>query len=194
MKQDKRDRRSQRTRQLVNTAMLELLSEKGYEDITVQDILDRAGIGRSTFYSHYYDKDDVHVSMMEQMIEDMNRRLSERQAGQGILPSLELFQHIRRDHKHIQAVAGSPSGQRLWDMLQTTLNRFIEKTLKSTPHAPGQNSIPLPVMSAYLTGAFLSLLKWWLKAGLTYSPEEMDGIFQQLALPGVWAVLGKKAG
>ncbi len=194
MKQDKRDRRSQRTRRLVSSAMLELLSEKGYEAITVQDILDRAGIGRSTFYSHYYDKDDVHASMMEEMIEEMNRRLNERQAGQAFLPSLELFQHIRQDRKHIQAVADSPSGGRFWDMLQVALNRQIEKSLKSARKDPKAASVPLPAVSAYLTGAFLSLLKWWLKAGMPYSPEEMDGIFQELASPGVWATLGKKAG
>jgi hypothetical protein len=53
MKQEKQDRRSQRTRRLVNTAMLELLFEKHYDTITVQEILDRAGIGRSTFYTHF---------------------------------------------------------------------------------------------------------------------------------------------
>jgi len=53
MKQQKQDRRSQRTYQLVNAAMMQLLVEKGYESITVQNILDRADIGRSTFYTHY---------------------------------------------------------------------------------------------------------------------------------------------
>jgi AcrR family transcriptional regulator len=59
VKQHKQDRRSQRTYHLVTTALLALLAEKRYEAITVQDILERANIGRSTFYSHYYDKEDV---------------------------------------------------------------------------------------------------------------------------------------
>jgi hypothetical protein len=49
------------------------------------------------------------------------------------------------------------------------------------------------VVSAYLAGAFLNLLKWWLKAGMPYAPEEMDRIFRQLALPGVWATLERKS-
>jgi AcrR family transcriptional regulator len=77
--------------------MMELLSEKRYEAITVQDILDRAGIGRTTFYSHYYDKEDVHASMMEQMLEGMSQQLSESHTGHGFVPSLELFQHIQQD-------------------------------------------------------------------------------------------------
>lgn len=56
MRQDKQDRRSQRTRRLISSAMAELMSGKSYDAITVQDLLDRADIGRSTFYSHYFDK------------------------------------------------------------------------------------------------------------------------------------------
>lgn len=65
MKQIKQDRRSLRTRRLVNTALMDLLLEKRFDAITVQDLLDRAGIGRSTIYTHYFDKDDVLASIME---------------------------------------------------------------------------------------------------------------------------------
>ncbi len=192
MKQDKQDRRSQRTRQLFNSALLELLSEKGYEAITVQDILDRAGIGRSTFYSHYFDKEDVHASLMKEMLERMNRQLSERHGEQEILPSLEIFQHIHQELPHFQAVAGSgPPAERLWDTMQTALGKTIEQTLAAAGVDKKSSAVPLSVVSAYLAGAFLNLLKWWIKAGMPYSPEEMDGIFRQLALPGVWKTLGK---
>jgi AcrR family transcriptional regulator len=190
MKQDKQDRRSQRTRQLVTTAMLELLREKRYEEITVQDILDRSGVGRSTFYSHYFDKEDVHASMMEQMLKGMTRQLSVRQAGQGIVPSLELFQHIYQDRPHFEAVAGSgPAGERLWEAMQTALSKTIRQTLAAAGKDKSPASIPLSVMSSYLAGAFLVLLRWWVKAGMPYPPEEMDATFQQLAMPGVRAVL-----
>lgn len=192
MKRDKHDRRSQRTRQLVNSAMMGLLSEKPFEAITVQDILDRAGIGRSTFYSHYFDKDDVHASVMEQMLERMSQQLSERHAGHGIVPSLELFQHIHQDRQQFQAVAWGQTGERLWDMMQTELGRIIEQALKSAGDDTKLPSIPPTVVSAYLAGAYLNLLKWWLKAGMPYPPEEMDRIFRQLALPGVWATFERK--
>ena len=52
--------------------------------------------------------------------------------------------------------------------------------------------IPLPVVSEYLTEAFLTLFKWWVTADMPYSPEQRDSIFQQLALPGVWAMLKEK--
>jgi len=192
VKQDKQDRRSQRTRQLVSSAMMELLSEKRYEAITVQDILDRAGIGRTTFYTHYFDKEDVHAAMMEQMLERMSQQLSEKHTGQAIVPSLELFQHIQQDHKHFQAIAGGPTAERLWETMQTALGRTIEQGLLSGKKDKKHPSIPLKVVSSYLAGAFLNLLKWWLKSGMPYTPEEMDEMFRQLALPGVDVALQPK--
>lgn len=192
MKQDKQDRRSQRTRQLVTSAMMELLTEKRYEAITIQDILDRAGIGRTTFYTHYFDKEDVHASMMEQMLERMSQELPRRHSGQAIVPSLELFQHIQQDHKHFQAIAGGPTAERLWEMMQAALGKIIEQGLQSARKDKKQPTIPVKVVSSYLSGAFLNLLKWWLKSGMPYTPEEMDEMFRKLALPGVDVALQPK--
>jgi AcrR family transcriptional regulator len=99
MKQDKQDRRSQRTRRLVILAMTDLLREKRYDAITVQDLLDWADIGRSTFYAHYFDKEDVLASVVEQQLELFGQQLSQRDAGQGIIPSLELFRHVQEHHQ-----------------------------------------------------------------------------------------------
>ncbi len=191
MKQDKQDRRSRRTRQLVSSAMLELLNEKRYEAITVQDILDRSGVGRSTFYSHYYDKDDVHAAMMEQMLDGMSLHLLENTAQEAILPSLELFQHIRKEPQLFHAMAEGSNGQRMWEMMQTALAKNIEQALLLKTINKGTPSIPISLASSYLAGAFLNLIKWWLKASMPYTPEEMDGIFRQLALPGVWDMLNR---
>jgi len=194
VRQDKQDRRSQRTRQLVIASMMELMAEKSYDAITVQDLLDRANIGRSTFYSHYFDKEDVLTSLTEQMLELLSQQFSQRDVGQGIIPSLELFQHALQHHQHFRAMLRGHAREVVWDAAQTTLCRAIEQTLAATfatKHAP---SVPLPVMSQYLAGAFLNLLKWWLETEMPYSPAQMDEMFQQLALPGVWAAVeGKRA-
>src|SRR5580765_1920865 len=62
MRNIKADRRSERTRQLLSAALIELMLEQRYDEITVQNIIDRANIGRSTFYAHYLDKEDLLVS------------------------------------------------------------------------------------------------------------------------------------
>src|SRR5579885_1102112 len=72
----------------------ELLREKTYEEILVQDILDRAGIGRTTFYAHYFDKQDVLDSMIEQILTMFTHQITRSTADQRVVPSLELFEHI----------------------------------------------------------------------------------------------------
>src|SRR5215469_232412 len=84
VRQEIQDRRSQRTRRLVISAIMELIAEKSYDAITVQDLLDRANIGRSTFYSHYFDKEDVLTALAEQMLEMLSQQFSRRDAKQGI--------------------------------------------------------------------------------------------------------------
>jgi AcrR family transcriptional regulator len=148
MKQEKQDRRSLRTRHLVSAAMLELMRGKRYDAITVQDLLDRSGIGRSTFYAHFFDKEDVLKSVSEQMLETFRHQLS---------------------------------------------LRNIERTLATTFAEKSSPSVPPTVVSQYLAGAFLSLLRWWIEAEMPYSPGRMDEIFQQLALPGVWTLIKGKS-
>ena len=189
MKQDKQDRRSMRTRQLVHTAMMELLREKRYDTITVQDLLDRANIGRSTFYAHYYDKEDVLTSLSEQMLEMFRHQLSERKTGQNIVPSLEMFQHAQENYLFFQSMIRGHAEELLWDTVRAILSRIIEESLASACAGKGSPSIPLTVAAEYLAGAFGNLLKWWLKADIPYSPEEMENIFQQLALPGIRAII-----
>lgn len=189
MKQDKQDRRSRRTRDLVNAAMMELLREKRYDAITIQDLLDRANIGRSTFYAHYFDKEDVLVSLSEQMLEMFQQQLSERKVGQRIIPSLEIFQHASENYPFFQSMIRGHAEELLWETVRAILSKSIEETLASAWTGKGSPSIPLAVVAEYLAGAFGNLLKWWLKADMPYSPEEMESIFQQLALPGVRSVM-----
>lgn len=193
MKQQKADRRSQRTYRLVSSALAELLSEKPYEEILVQDILDRAGIGRTTFYAHYFDKEDVLDSMTEQIFSMFIQQIAPSPTRQRVVPSLELFEHIYQSpNQHLRALMRGRAGEPLWEAMQTALCRVIEPAVYTLWAESPSPPVPAPVVSQYLAGAFLTLLKWWLAADMPYPPEQMEGIFQQLALPGVWAMLKEK--
>ena len=194
MKQDKQDRRSLRTRNLINNALLELLFERRYETITVQDILDRANIGRSTFYTHYYDKEDVLTSIVEQMLGTFNQQFSQRNGEQGIVPGLELFEHVQQHYQYFQAMLRGYAGEVLWEAAQKALGKTIERSLVSIYQDKPGSSIPWPLIAQYLAGAFLSSMKWWLNAEMPYTPERMDEIFQQLALPGIRNIVKGECG
>jgi AcrR family transcriptional regulator len=189
MKQDKQDRRSLRTRNLVNNALLALLFERRYETITVQDILDRANIGRSTFYTHYFDKEDVLESIVEQMLGTFDQEFARRNGEEGIVPGLELFEHVQQHYTYFQAILRGHAGEVLWTSAQNTLAKTIEQSLLSIYTDKPSSSIPMPLIAQYLAGAFLSLMQWWLDAEMPYTPEEMDEFFRQLALPGIRKVV-----
>ena len=207
MRQDKQDRRSLRTRCLVTSALMELLLEKRFDAITVQDMLDRAGIGRATFYAHFFDKDDVLESIVEEMLTTFRQQValqdSERSRGAGdagslgqqLVPSLALFRHVQGQYPRFRALVRGHAGDVLWETGQVFLSRNIEQALvaglaDSRDSEPASHpSVPPTVVAQYLAGAFIMLFKWWLAAEMPYTPEEMDWIFRQLALPGIQSAL-----
>src|SRR6476619_3274498 len=75
MRNTKADRRSERTRQLLSKALIDLMLEQRYDEITVQDIIDRANVGRSTFYAHYLDKEDLLVSDFTRVLDQFSQHI-----------------------------------------------------------------------------------------------------------------------
>ena len=74
----KPDERIRRTHQRLGSALVQLIAEKPIDDITVQDVLDRASVGRSTFYLHFRDKNDLLLSQLETFLEIMSTLLTKR--------------------------------------------------------------------------------------------------------------------
>src|SRR5215217_6191503 len=66
------DRRVERTRERLQKALMDLIAERGYDSITIQDIVDRADLGRTTFYLHYNSKDDLFMSCHEAILSDFH--------------------------------------------------------------------------------------------------------------------------
>ncbi len=192
MKQDKQDRRSQRTQHLINDAMLALLFEKHYDAITVQDILDRAGIGRSTFYTHFFDKEDVLTSIAEQMLDMFGKQLAQRQEKGALIPILELFEHVQQHEQYFRAMLQGHTAEVFWEAAQTAFSKTVEQALSTVYAENASPAISREVIAQYLTGAILALLKWWLEAEMPYSPEHMEQVVQQLVLPGVWATVARE--
>ncbi|HEX6034774.1 MAG TPA: TetR/AcrR family transcriptional regulator [Anaerolineales bacterium] len=177
----KHDRRSQRTRQLVGEAFVQLLKEKGYSAITVSDIIERANIGRSTFYSHYRDKDDLFVAQLDRVIEALSRHAPD-QGEIPFFPSLGLFRHVGEEYELYKAIVWTPGIDLFVKHLQTSLSHRIEQGLKKSGN---DFDIPHPILANFIAGSFLTLLKWWLENKMIYSPEEMDAMFKKLTVAGL---------
>jgi len=179
----KNDRRSQRTRQALGSALMELMMEQGYESVSIKDIADRANVGRSTFYAHYADKDELFASQFDRMIEALIEHapgdVSERNP---FFPSLGLFQHVREMWKLYKILSWEPGMNLHAQSLQKSVSERIEQHIL----ASGKNyRLPTAVIANYLAGSLLSMLRWWLDNKMNYSPEQMDDMFCSLALPGI---------
>lgn len=180
---DKQDRRSQRTRHLVGEAFVQLLKEKGYSAITVSDIIARANIGRSTFYSHYRDKDDLFVAQLDRVIDVLSHHMLNH--GEiPFFPSLGLFRHVGEEYELYKAIVWTPGIDLFIKHLQTSLSHRIEQGFQESER---KLEVPIPVVANFIAGSFLTLLKWWLENKMVYSPEHMDDIFKKLTMTGIEA-------
>ncbi len=185
MTQQKVDRRVQRTRQLLHKALMDLILEKPYDQITVQDILDRANIGRATFYGHFTDKDDLLLGGLDEEHFDIREHLDEADVAvdEGkLLPTYSLFRHAQQFHPLYKALLGSQGIEIVKTAFRNHLVHMLEQHLKR--HVP-TFPLPLQVASNYLAGALMTLMMWWLDHEMPYSPQEMDTMVQQIAMVGL---------
>jgi AcrR family transcriptional regulator len=189
----KLDRRVRRTRDALGDALVALMQEKPFESITVQHVLDRAGVGRSTFYAHYRDKDDLFLSDLEDFLEGMSTLLQRRrEASNRVAPVRELFAHVAEMRRLHTALIAAGKMRDFLEMGQGYFARAIDRRLAVLPAsraiAPAQR---VPLAHAF-AGALLSLMSWWLDhsssdRGAAASPENMDDLYHQMVWYGVAA-------
>lgn len=175
----RQDPRPRQTRELLGDALVELIQDKAFDDITVQDVLDRAGVGRTTFYKHYLNKQDLFLSDVEDLFEGMANLLDRRSAGcERIAPVVELFSHVddvRELYKTLD-LAG-----KMTDVRAVGIGLFaqsIERRLSAS--GGGVSGTTLRATSHGLAGALFSLLDWWIYSGNDLSPIQMDAVFHAM--------------
>ncbi|HEX2945557.1 MAG TPA: TetR/AcrR family transcriptional regulator [Clostridia bacterium] len=204
------DRRSLKTCQAIQDALFSLMQEKQYNRITTQDIIDRANVGRSTFYSHFGTKDELLLSSIEGLLSMLDRYIEDyigNNGGKGrMLPVGELFEHIRENSRVMKGLFKGKSSDLFLEKAQSYWNRKLEGYLgrklmatggiegvRSPCKAPGSTpAVPVPILANHISGTLINLLRWWVENKMTYSPFQMDEYFQQLITPCIDAVTGVK--
>jgi AcrR family transcriptional regulator len=190
------DRRVQRTRKLLQDALIALILEKGYEVVTVQDIIDRANVGRSTFYAHFLDKQQLLLSGFEQLRVFLAQQHAAVAASgkQRLGFSLAMFEHALSYRRVYQALVGKQSGAVVLQHMQQMLADLVHEELAALAARDDAVPIPLEIVVQYTVSAFMGLLIWWSDHEPPHTAAQMDAIFQQLTLPGVLAGLGRTEG
>jgi AcrR family transcriptional regulator len=178
------DQRVRRTRDRLGDALVEILLQKPLDEISVQEILDRAGVSRSTFYTHFRDTNDLFLSDVDDFFEGMSTALS--RAGsksKRVAPVQELFAHIGESRAFYSALVESGRVHDVIELGQAQFARGIDQRL--TEIAPRGAVLPADrsAIAHAFAGALFSLLSWWIHHAMPKSPEEMDKLFHDM----VWA-------
>src|SRR3984957_20249914 len=180
----KPDRRIERTRNRLGNALIALLQEKPIDEVTVREVLDRAKVGRSTFYVHYRDKDDLFLSQLEEGLQMWSNILSVKQEkSRRVTPVTEFFAHVASARKLYRSLVASGRIQAFFDLAQGYFARGIARRLKEI-------GLPIPdqresdARAHALAGNLLSLLKWWLDRGAREPAKDMDDLFHRMAWKG----------
>jgi AcrR family transcriptional regulator len=190
------DRRVRRTRRILHEALIALILEKGYERITVQDILDRADVGRSTFYSHFRDKEALLVASFDGLRDELRRELDAMRPDMPA-PDAEpaiavIFGHAHRHRRVYQALGGKRGSEFVHNHLHRLISALMRDHLE--PHLTAADSdLPVDVVAEFCTSAALGLLTWWIGHDFPYSPTRLAEMYRKLAAPGVRAALGRAA-
>jgi AcrR family transcriptional regulator len=178
------DSRIRFTREVLGDALVALMHEWPFEQITVQDILDRAGVGRTTFYTHYADKQDLFLSDVEEFLEGMAGYLDRCKApAQCLVPVEKLFEHFADMTTFYKALNTSGKLTEVRELGITCFARSIERRLRLTL----SDVLPseLRVTSQALAGALFALLDGWMFEPGKLTPKAADELFHRLAWSGV---------
>lgn len=186
-----RDRRVGRTQEQLREALLSLIRERGFETLTVQDIIDRANVGRATFYAHFDNKDDLLVSGFDRLRESL--RALQREAmnrpgpldGRVLAFTREVFAHTDAHRDLFRMMIGRRSGA----AVQRILHKLLLDLIRHDVNACAERGRPAPPREArvhFLTGALFGLLMWWVEGDRRPMPvAEVNALFHRMAIPAM---------
>lgn len=174
------DRRQQKTRKAIFDSLSRLLERKRFENITVQEIIDEANIGRSTFYAHFETKDDLLKEMCTVIFQHIFRDRLPQEADHDYSagsPNLELklghiLYHLRESKTDLRGILGGESGELFMQFLKSYLRELFSQYLDAFPA-----QIPKSFLLHHLSASFAEAIKWWMMEDTKQSPEEVASYF-----------------
>lgn len=199
------DRRVNRTRRALHEAFQALIEEKGYDAVTVEEITGRANLGRTTFYLHYRDKEDLLLEGFSELVDDLFQQIARiplsawrlgNEAAPGtpalVTPIRMIFQHARENAWLYRLVLRGEGLTRISSRLHEYINSAVHAFLQVKAGTEGvrfEARVPLEVFSNYFASALIGMITWWLEHNTPYPAEQMAEMFERLFMPGATEVI-----
>lgn len=184
------DRRQQKTRAAIFTAFSTLLAEKSYSKITVQEIIDTANVGRTTFYAHFETKDDLLKALCEELFGHIvcsaldcthtHGLYSDRNAPESVF--CHLLQHLQEDENNILELLSCESSELFLRYFKDSLNELIRSQFVNQNRKINMD-IPQDFLVNHISGSFVEMVLWWIKGHMKQTPEELDRYFRAVVEP-----------
>lgn len=195
MADEETDRRVRRTRQALRDALMELTLERGYDRVTLQQILDRADIGRSTFYAHYRDKDDLLVSEFEALHPDWGVRQSGSDDGvarpvEFLEPLRSAFREIDANRRRFKALVGRQGSETIRRLLPEPMANLVRDHVRARYAVRAGDDQRLAAVVQFIVGGLLGTLIWWLDTDAPVAADELFTVCQRMASHGADAFFG----
>lgn len=171
------DRRVQRSRALLHQALVALILERGWDQVRVQDVCARARVGRSTFYVHFADKEDLLIGGLDDVRDALRRRCPPGKPPLGFLRGL--MAHADESRRMFRAVIGKKSGLAVQRRFRQVVLELIAEELEALGHAEPQRQLG----ARYLAGALVEILIWWVDGRRSMSASEVEAAFLELSAP-----------
>jgi AcrR family transcriptional regulator len=188
------DRRVQRTRRLLQQALIELLNERSYDDVTVQDIVDRANVGRTTFYTHFNSKEELFITCHEAVTADFRFWPLSAEAMLSPEPPPEMvaaYRHMEAVRPLMYPIFHGKDGALVQRRMRDWSAQVIEESLRAA-FAETDSAIPFAFLANYLAGAQIALIQWWMEKHTAYSADDLAAMFHRLQRAALRDALGKR--
>lgn len=184
------DRRQQKTRAAIFAAFSTLLAEKSYSKITVQEIIDRANVGRTTFYAHFETKDDLLKALCEELFDHIISSTMDYTHSHGLYSAgdapesifCHLLQHLRENDNNIFGLLSCESSEIFLRYFRDSLNDLIRNQFVNQ-NRKANKEIPQDFLINHISGSFVEMVLWWIKGRMKQSPEELDRYFRAVIEP-----------
>ena len=171
---DSDDARAVHTRAALSSALISLMDGRPFDDISVQEICERARVGRSTFYAHFEDKDEMYVRHTVVFGRMMGEKLGWDAACQSYrLPIASMFEHVRRMRPMIESLTKSRKAEFVMKVWQNNLAEVFETRVREL-RAGADAPIHADILAQQLAGSVITLMTWWLDHHCPHTPQEME--------------------
>lgn len=181
------DRRQQKTRAAIFHAFTTLLNRRSYGNITVQDIIDEANIGRSTFYAHFETKDELLRQMCQELFDHIIGTAMDKQDTHSLYACTNashsvvchILQHLQENDNNILTLLSCESSSIFLRSFKSGMEQLVASQLLPQTTA----GVPRDFLINHIAGSFVEMVQWWLEGGRVQSPQELDEYFRAVTEP-----------